>query len=144
MLQLDCISSNRSTDFVNDVTKMSKIPLAKKICSFQYSSSERNFRSFWRSFIRSCLSRTHCRLWRIKQNTMLKHNLRVTLVYSDEGSGYVSTAAPTLTAVILLYCCRKATKTHKKGAGLTVAFVTAFIFFFFFEFSLCLFSNRYF
>lgn len=38
------------------------IPLAKKICSFQYSSSDRNFRSFCRSFIRSCLSRTHCKL----------------------------------------------------------------------------------
>lgn len=38
------------------------IPLAKKICSFQYSSSDRNFRSFCRSFIKSCLSRTHCKL----------------------------------------------------------------------------------
>lgn len=39
-----------------------QIPLAKKICSFQYSSSERYFRSFWRSFIKSCLSSTHCKL----------------------------------------------------------------------------------
>lgn len=46
--------------------KTQHTPFAKKICSFQYSSSDRNFRSFWRSFIRSCLSRTHCKLGWLK------------------------------------------------------------------------------
>lgn len=38
------------------------LPLVKNICSFQYSSSVRNFKSFWRSFNRSCLSKIHCKL----------------------------------------------------------------------------------
>lgn len=45
-----------------------RVPLEKKICSFQYSSSVRNFKSFWRSFIRSCLSSTHCKLWKVRTN----------------------------------------------------------------------------
>lgn len=57
------------------------LPLVKNICSFQYSSSVRNFKSFWRSFNRSCLSKIHCKLegWKIISATLYQHHTKCLL-----------------------------------------------------------------
>lgn len=42
------------------------LPFVKNIWSFQYSSSVKNFKSFCRSFNKSCLSNIHCKLEKSK------------------------------------------------------------------------------
>lgn len=65
------------------------LPLVKNICSFQYSSSVRNFKSFWRSFNRSCLSKIHCKLkeGKIISATLCQHYIEHRLQGRSERAG---------------------------------------------------------
>lgn len=95
-----------------------QIPFAKKICSFQYSSSVRNFRSFWRSFIRSCLSRTHCRLDITQKTQMFKfkgwlEGSTNSLLYTPRCQTHIQLSRSTRITIIhkCIYLCLYLSKT---------------------------------